>query len=89
MFHFRHGRISQSRRLRANEEYTEPYIPVNENLASLKFIPSINELSINLDSGSFQYTWAVYYQYPCTEQINSSMMSQTTDALPLPFTSQD
>ena len=36
-----------------NQKYTEPYIPVNENCGVVKFTASINELSINLDLGSF------------------------------------
>jgi len=46
----------------------EPYIPVNENYGIVKFTPSINALSINFRSGSFQYT--------CTEEVNSSPMSR-------------
>jgi hypothetical protein len=38
-------------------------------------------LSINFRSPSFQYTWSVYYQYTCTEQVNSSPMSRTTNRL--------
>jgi hypothetical protein len=30
-------------------EYMEPYIPVNENYGVLRFTPSINESSIDLD----------------------------------------
>jgi hypothetical protein len=37
-----------------NQEYTEPYIPVNENYGVLKSTPSINELSIKLNLASFQ-----------------------------------
>ena len=61
-FEWSHGGAAQVPRI------YEPYIPLNENYGVVKFTPSINELSINFRSGSFQYT--------CTEEVNSSPMSR-------------
>lgn len=41
----------------SSQEYTEPYIPVNENYGVVKFTPSINELSINIGSGRSNIPW--------------------------------
>jgi len=63
------------------EIYGTVYSSVDENYGVVKFNLSNNELSINLDLGSFQYTWSVYYRYTCTEYVNSSPMSRTTNRL--------